>query len=102
MHPLDDPWITIFAQGKEERQVDSDLVPYWIYERGRFRIERHVPALPLSREVAQLEKIKKDLVLYRMVFGQPRQEDLLQFLQSELTSSQLEDISQYRIDLAPQ
>ncbi len=98
--PLDDPWAYLFCQAEEGE--DSDLIPYWIYEKGKSRIERHTPALPLSREWEQLEELKKALVVYRMVFGQPRQEDLLSFLQARLSGDvDIEDILEYRIDLTP-
>ena len=37
--------------------------------------------LPMSREIDQLERLKKSLAVYRMVFGQPRQEDLAAWLE---------------------
>jgi len=100
--PLDDPWAHLFSQAEKDRCEDSDLIPYWIYEEGSSKIERHLPALPLSREWEQLENLKKALVVYRMVFGQPRQEDLLDFLQSKLPSGvKIEDVLRYRVDLTP-
>jgi hypothetical protein len=102
VQPLDDPWAYLFAQAKQHRCEDSDLIPYWIYEQGPFRIERRLPALPLSRELEQLGNLKNALVAYRMVFGQPRQEDLLNFLRSRLSGDvKIEDILKYRIDLTP-
>lgn len=102
VQPLDDPWAHLFAQAEQDRSEDSDLIPYWIYEEGPFRIERHVPALPLSRELEQLRELKSALAAYRMVFGQPRQEDLLEFLRSKLSDEiPVEDVLQYRIDLSP-
>jgi len=102
IRPLSDPWAHLFCHAEKDRCEDSDLIPYWIYEQGKSKIERHIPALPLSREWRQLENLKKALVVYRMVFGQPRQEDLLDFLQSKLSSEvKIEDILKYRIDLTP-
>ena len=53
----------------------------WIFEdegiENPAKIERRVPNLPLSRDKNKLKALKRSLVLYRMVFGQPRQEDLL-------------------------
>lgn len=100
--PLDDPWAYLFDQAKEDRQEENDLIPYWVYEEGPFRIERHLPTLPLSRELERLEYLKDALVTYRMVFGQPRQEDLLHFLQSRLLDeNRIQEILTYRIDLTP-
>ena len=78
-------------------------MPYWLFplEDGAF-IERHVPALPLSRETRQLEALKRSLAVYRMVFGQPRQDDLLAYLLDRLTDEQIEEIGPLlRIDLTP-
>jgi hypothetical protein len=47
---------------------------------GPHRVERCVPLLPLSREGAQLERLKRSLAIYRVVFGQPRQSELVQLL----------------------
>ena len=34
-------------------------------------------ALPLSRDEEQWKRLQESLALYRLVFGQPRQEDML-------------------------
>jgi hypothetical protein len=66
------------------------------------KIERHLPILPLSREAERIEHLRRSLAVYRMVFGQPRQEDLLQYLLDRLgaepTEAYLDDL---RIDLSP-
>ena len=51
-----DPWEAMFQEAREQRAVGlSDLVPYWLYAvEGGAKIERHVPMLPLSRDVARL------------------------------------------------
>jgi hypothetical protein len=43
-------------------------------------VERRVPVFPFSREVGKLKQLQQGLALYRLAFGQPRQEDLLKFL----------------------
>ncbi|MDF0591544.1 DEAD/DEAH box helicase [Candidatus Methanocrinis natronophilus] len=94
-----DPWESLFMAGKRDREDGStDLVPFWIYPEGRARIERHVPALPLSRDRERLKQLQESLVIYRMVFGQSRQEDLLAFLMDQLNN---EDMDKLRIDLSP-
>jgi hypothetical protein len=55
------------------------MVPFWIFD-GPFNIERRLPMLPLSRESTRLDDLKQSLPLYRLTFGQPRQEELLGFL----------------------
>jgi len=77
-HAGGDPWQTLFqiaARGRASGH--SDLIPYWIFEDGSARVERRIPLLPFSKEVGKLKRLKQGLALYRMVFGQPRQEDLL-------------------------
>jgi hypothetical protein len=99
-----DPWGAAFQAGSHERPPGtSDLVPFWITgPGGQARIERHVLALPLSRETARQEGLRRALVLYRMVFGQNRQEDLMAFLLSHLGPDAAERFSrEYRINLSP-
>ena len=95
-----DPWEALFKAGKRDRKDGSgDLVPFWIYPlEGGAKIERHVPALPLSRDRERMEQLQKSLVVYRMVFGQSRQEDLAAFLMSRLDKV---DMDKLRIDLSP-
>jgi hypothetical protein len=65
-------------------------------------VERHVPAYPLSKDALRLERLRKALVLYRMVFGQARQEELLGFLQQRVPEAELLDLAaRLRIDLTP-
>ena len=93
-------WETIFElANRDARDAGrSELVPYWVAP-GEARIERHVPALPYTSEIEAFAKLKRQLAAYRVVFGQPRQEELLGLLdQSQVTSEQLEEWS---IDLAP-
>ncbi|WP_341937990.1 helicase-related protein [Marinimicrobium sp. C2-29] len=93
-------WEKIFElANRAAREAErSELVPYWVAP-GDAKIERHVPALPYTSEVEAFAKLKRQLAAYRVVFGQPRQEELLDLLdQSQITREQLEEWS---IDLAP-
>ena len=54
--------------------------------------------MPLSRDRERMEQLQKSLVVYRMVFGQSRQEDLAAFLMSRLDKV---DMDKLRIDLSP-
>jgi hypothetical protein len=99
-----DPWERIFELAQNDRAPkDNDLVPYWIYPlEGGAQIERHVPALPLSKDLVKLHALLRSLVVYRMAFGQPRQEDLVAYLLARLTPEQAEEqLEALRIDLAP-
>jgi len=100
-HEGGDPWQTIFqiaAQGKSNGH--SDLIPYWIFEDGSARVERRIPLLPYSKEVGKLKRLKQGLALYRMVFGQPRQEDLL-FSLSQNGNHESTDLADWLISLQP-
>jgi hypothetical protein len=76
-----DPWKQMFERARSEAKIDNDLIPYWICE-GSVRVERRVPMLPFSREVTRLAWLKRSLTVYRLAFGQPRQDDLLDYLQT--------------------
>ncbi|HVS66086.1 MAG TPA: hypothetical protein VMT85_21585 [Thermoanaerobaculia bacterium] len=78
-------------------------MPYWLFPReGGATIERHVPALPLSRDVQRLEALRQQLVVYRMVFGQPRQDDLMSYLMSRFAYDEIAHLLKLlQIDLAP-
>jgi hypothetical protein len=107
---LVDPWQQIFKQAVKDRSKDAnDLVPFWIFEadegefkEGAFKIERKVPLLPLSREVGRMEQLKRSLVAYRSVIGQPRQQELLEFLSAHFDEDEIRDlVGSATIDLSP-
>ena len=102
-----DPWRRMFelARWRPDRPADcNELDPWWVYrvEDGA-AIERHVPILPLTRDALVLADLKASLVAYRLVFGQPRQEDLVAFLRRRIPEDLLEEVlRECRIDrLAP-
>src|SRR3546814_19881251 len=70
----------MFNEARREAAVDTDLIPYWIYE-GSVRVERSVPMLPFSREVTRIAWLKRSLTVYRPAFGKTRQDDLLEYIQ---------------------
>jgi hypothetical protein len=92
-----DLWKAMFDAAATASPGTTDLVPYWVYP-GPHHIERHVLALPMSREVGQLSRLKKSVALYRLVFGQPRQEDLIEYLAGIDDQAILDEL---RIDLSP-
>jgi hypothetical protein len=105
-----DPWDQLFLRAIKDRPpTASDLVPFWVYEPGddvaggaAFKIERQVPVLPLSREIGRIEQLKRSLVAYRSVIGQPRQQELLEFLSARLGEQELQELADsVAIDLSP-
>jgi hypothetical protein len=98
-----DPWAQLFEIARKASSDASGLTPFWVYTaEGGATIERHVPVLPLSREANQLPALRNSLAVYRMVFGQPRQDDLVEFLLRQLPREALASLlDQLRIDLSP-
>ena len=100
-HQGGDPWQTLFRIASQSKSNGhSDLIPYWIFEEGSARVERRIPLLPYSKEVGKLKRLKRGLALYRMVFGQPRQEDLL-FSLSRNGSHESAKLAEWLISLQP-
>jgi hypothetical protein len=97
-----DVWETAFEQGRKSRsQMENDLVPYWHFP-GDAKIDRNVPALPFSREVERLNGLRRALAIYRMVFGQIRQEDLIAYLLAKIPESERDAIvAELQINLRP-
>ena len=102
LDPSADPWHTLFELGRRGRfEGENDLVPFWLFV-GDAQIERHVPALPFSREVDRLHEMRRALAVYRMVFGQSRQEDLIAYLLAEVPEEeQAAIVAELQIDLSP-
>ncbi len=100
IHKGGDPWQMLFQIASQDKPCGyCDLIPYWIFE-GSAMIERRIPLLPYSKEVAKLKRLKQGLALYRMVFGQPRQEDLLVSL-SQNGNHESPNIADLLISLQP-
>jgi hypothetical protein len=100
-----DPWDKTFELAMDGRaNGGSDLTPYWVLpvDNGA-KIERHVPALPLSRDVERFEALRRTLTVYRMAFGQNRQDDIVAYLTHRFPAEEIERLAErLRIDLAPQ
>lgn len=93
-------WDLVFETANSDSRARGldDLIPYWLAP-GKFKIERRVPMLPYTREVEAFKRLKRQLAAYRVVFGQPRQEELLNLLdQSDIN---LQDLSSWQISLTP-
>ncbi|PWQ95472.1 DEAD/DEAH box helicase [Leucothrix pacifica] len=98
-------WNKLFrwADKQTSSSRESDLIPYWHYPEGKAKIERFVPLMPLSQDVERLQYALKLLALYRLSFGQPRQEDLLKnLLERDFSKEEIALIfSKLMIDLSP-
>lgn len=96
----DDLWQLVFdlADKAARKAGEHDLVPFWLCP-GKHHVERHVPQLSYSREVEEFQRLKRQLAAYRVVFGQPRQEELVALLdRADLDLARLRD---WAIDLSP-
>lgn len=96
----DDLWERIFDSAYEAARGagESDLVPFWMAP-GPHRVQRHVPMLPYTKEVEGFRRLKRQLAAYRVVFGQPRQEEFLALLDRSAVGA--EELREWAIDLAP-
>jgi hypothetical protein len=99
-----DPWQLMFQLAALAKPAGAtDLIPYWVFEvDGGARVERRVMALPLSRDEVRYRRLRRSLALYRLVFAQPRQDDLMACLQEGAEDDQdLEWTRKLCIDLEP-
>ena len=99
-----DLWVAMFrVADKHISDNGRGLIPYWLYqvENGAW-VERHVPMYPLSKDIVRYSDLRRSLGAYRMVFGQPRQDELLEYLLDKLDPEKLEKcVESARIDLSP-
>lgn len=98
----------MFAAVCEDRpEGKNEIGPYWVYlpPPGGVPpacIERYVPALPLSRDRARADALRRSVALYRVAFGQPRQDDLLAYLAGQIDPAELDKLAgDLQIDLSP-
>ncbi|MYA18164.1 MAG: hypothetical protein F4Z28_16110 [Gammaproteobacteria bacterium] len=98
-----DPWSRLLDMAVAERSdAHDEMVPYWVFHQGPAKIERLVPVMPFSRESAFLPRLRKALAAYRLAFGQPRQEELVEWLGTGRSEEELlRLIERLRIDLSP-
>jgi len=117
-------WNWMFEQATADvtiKEIDAGgMRPAWVYREGDStaprstpawmlagmgapaRIERHVPVIPHSRDEVRLQRMTMAVGSYRMVFAQPRQDDLLAHLQQRLGDESLASVAErVVIDLRP-
>lgn len=73
------PWDYLYEAARDFESEYAGFTPGWVYP-GSARIERHVAPILMSSDAAEYARIKKDVALYRLTFGQPPQEDLSELL----------------------
>ena len=91
------------------------LFPHWIYERllgpendarvGYAMLRRHLFSYGGSRDQIRYADLKTALALYRLVFGQPRQQDILDQVRASFPKADSQALSKalatYMINLSP-
>lgn len=95
------PWESLFAfaeQDKTSAKFQCDIVPNWHFDFDGVSIERIVLLYQFSQDILRYENMKHILGLYRLTFGQPRQEELAEALDCSLTP---EEMDKLLIDLCP-
>jgi hypothetical protein len=97
-HP--NPWQVAYRVGADETGTYGEFAPEWVYP-GPAKVERHVAPYPLSVDLTRLSKVKEDLALYRLTFGQPRQEDMLELLRHRGVADQPDRLRELGLNLAP-
>lgn len=105
-------WGRVFAVVSNAPDVQQDkhgLYPHWVFEpRGGQveRIRRHLFFYADSQDARRYEELKERLALYRLVFGQPRQQDLMERIQRTVREESGREAShaaltRYMINLSP-
>ncbi len=96
------PWDAAYQLADDEFAGDGGLIPHWVFPEDDARIQRYSPVLPLSRDADRMAALRRSLAVYRMVFGQPRQDDLLEFILREIPDDHRDGLAAaLTIDLSP-
>ena len=96
------PWDEAYRLVDAEFGSDGGLSPHWVFPKGNARIQRYAPVLPLSRDAQRVDALRRSLAVYRMVFGQPRQDDLVEFVLREVPEGRRSELAAaLTIDLSP-
>ncbi|MEP9395379.1 helicase-related protein [Gordonia sp. VNK1] len=86
------------ARAEHHESEVKGLAPDWVYP-GPYTVVREVMAYRMSTDLARLDQMHHRVALYRLAFGQPRQEDLLELIEASGVSA--EDAERWRVDLRP-
>lgn len=95
-----DVWRQMFDVAQEGAARGGGLEPFWLLE-GETCIERYALSLPYSRETSLMGWLRRSVAIYRLAFGQPRQDDLLAFLSNLNGSTDAIDMEALQIILRP-
>jgi hypothetical protein len=92
-----------YASKQEQNNQNCELVPFWHTETEHdIKIERFVPLYQFSRDIDKYKHLIKVLAFYRLTFGQPRQEELIEAIDNKnLSVEDFEMIKGLIINLSP-
>ncbi len=86
------PWQRLSELAEQRMSDESGLCPWWVCKGAE--VKRYVFDVPSSEQRYWLELMKEQRMLYRLVLGQPDQEDLLHLLSSvAIERTNLRDIT---------
>ena len=96
-----DPWRALFDAARATRPPGAnDLYPFWAFP-GEAQIERHLMTYPLSRDVTRWQQLQEMLALYRLAFGQPRQDDMVALLSRRGLGDDARRLAELGLNLGP-
>ena len=96
------PWLSMFNAAHDDEVANGkpgDIVPFWIYP-GSTAIERVVLIPPFSREKDRYKDLISSLATYRLAFGQPRQDELIELF-SGMSKEVVGELAGLQISLRP-
>ena len=97
-------WEELFEKAEvgEKKDNQSELIPFWCFGKNqKIKIERIVPIYPMSSDITRYERLIKILSMYRMTLGQPRQEELLEYVFSNCDENEIKKMKNLFINLSP-
>ncbi|NYF96897.1 helicase [Janibacter cremeus] len=77
------PWPHLFELATDLRNEHGHFTPDWVYP-GPAKIQRHLAPYAMSRDEEQYRKVERDVALYRLALGQPRQEDMVSLVRKQV------------------
>jgi uncharacterized membrane protein YkvA (DUF1232 family) len=119
LQPGENIWNAVFRFLTEKSHENSifknGLSPHWLYQNkigyekegrpGQTVLRRHLLFYKGSKDIKQYEELKKSLALYRLVLGQPRQQDILEKVLSQCKDKDSQQLNKllekYMINLSP-
>jgi hypothetical protein len=101
LKPGESPWHKLERLAERHLGHPSGLAPWWVCDGAE--IERYIFDVPLSEQAQRLQWVQEQRLLYRLVLGQPNQEDLIEVLSRQIERNDLDesDFRQTMLQLSP-